>query len=201
MRVDRERIGHVFDNLIGNALAHTERGGSIGVSAESDGEFVKFSVADTGEGIAAEHLPRLFEKFYRVPGSRSTGGAGLGLTIAREIVTAHGGQIDVTSRPGAGATFSFRLPIDHGRQWAESSRGNEPMSHDARILIVDDEPNVRLVFRTALESSGYSITTAADGEQALERLANETVDLVLLDLQMPGHERDGRARRHPQSGP
>jgi len=112
VRVDRERIGHVFDNLIGNALAHTERGGSIGVSAESEGDFVKFSVADTGEGIATEHLPRLFEKFYRVPGSRSTGGAGLGLTIAREIVTAHGGQIDVTSRPGQGATFSFRLPID-----------------------------------------------------------------------------------------
>jgi signal transduction histidine kinase len=112
VRVDRERIGHVFDNLIGNALAHTERGGSIHVSAEPEGNFVKFSVKDTGEGIAAEHLPRLFEKFYRVASSRSKGGAGLGLAIAREIVTAHGGQVDVASRPGEGATFSFRLPID-----------------------------------------------------------------------------------------
>ena len=86
VRVDRERIGHVFDNLIGNALAHTDRGGSIRVSAASDGDQVRFAVADTGEGIAAEHLPRLFEKFYRVPGSRSKGGAGLGLAIAREIV-------------------------------------------------------------------------------------------------------------------
>ena len=68
-------------------------------------------MADTGEGIAAEHLPRLFEKFYRVPGSRSAGGAGLGLAIAREIVAAHGGQIDVASRPGEGTTFTFRLPI------------------------------------------------------------------------------------------
>ncbi len=115
VQVDRERIGHVFDNLIGNALAHTERGGSISVSAETDGEFVKFSVNDNGEGIATEHLPRLFEKFYRVPGSRSKAGAGLGLTIAREIVAAHGGQIDVASRPGQGATFTFRLPVDqHG---------------------------------------------------------------------------------------
>jgi signal transduction histidine kinase len=112
VRVDRERIGHVFDNLIGNALAHTERKGSIRVSAEPDGDFVKFAVTDTGEGIAPEHLARLFEKFYRVPGSRSKGGAGLGLTIAREIVNAHGGQIDVSSRPGAGSTFTFRLPID-----------------------------------------------------------------------------------------
>ena len=112
-QVDRERIGHVFDNLIGNALNHTERGGSIRVSAETEGDFVKFAVTDTGHGIPAEHQGRLFEKFYRVPGSRSKGGAGLGLAIAREIVTAHGGQIEVTSRPGAGATFTFLLPIDH----------------------------------------------------------------------------------------
>jgi signal transduction histidine kinase len=110
VRVDRERIGHVFANLIGNALTHVERGGSIHLSAEVDGEFVKFSVADNGEGISHEHLARVFEKFYRVPRSRSKGGAGLGLAIAREIVIAHGGEIDVTSRPGAGSTFTFRLP-------------------------------------------------------------------------------------------
>ena len=111
VRVDRERVAHVFDNLVGNALAHTGRGGSIRLSAEADGDSVRFAVADTGEGIAAEHLPRIFEKFYRVPGSRSAGGAGLGLAIAREIVAAHGGQIDVASRPGEGTTFTFRLPI------------------------------------------------------------------------------------------
>jgi signal transduction histidine kinase len=112
VRVDRERIGHVFDNLIGNALAHTERGGNIHLAAEAEDDLIRFAVADTGEGIPAEHLGRLFEKFYRVPGSRSKGGAGLGLAITREIVTAHGGEIDVSSRPGEGATFTFRLPID-----------------------------------------------------------------------------------------
>jgi signal transduction histidine kinase len=112
VRVDRERIGHVFENLIGNALNHSERGGSVTLSAELDGDTVKFSVADTGEGIPPEHLGRIFEKFYRVPGSRSRGGAGLGLAIAREIVAAHGGQIEVTSRPGAGSVFTIRLPID-----------------------------------------------------------------------------------------
>ena len=107
---DAERIGHVFDNLVGNALEHTTRGGSIRLSAEADTDCVRFAVADTGEGIAPEHLPHLFEKFYRVPGTRHAQGAGLGLAIAREIVAAHGGQIDVTSRPGQGTTFTFTLP-------------------------------------------------------------------------------------------
>ena len=112
--MDRERIAHVFDNLVGNALAHTGRGGSIRLKAEPSGEFMKFTVADDGEGIAPEHLPRLFEKFYRVPGSRARigGGAGLGLAIAHEIVVAHGGQISAASELGKGTTFTFTLPIN-----------------------------------------------------------------------------------------
>jgi signal transduction histidine kinase len=110
VRVDPDRVGHVFDNLIGNALVHTDRGGTIRLAAELDAGSVRFAVSDSGAGIAAEHLPRIFDKFYRVPGSRSRGGAGLGLAIAREIVVAHGGQIDVASRPGQGTTFTFTLP-------------------------------------------------------------------------------------------
>lgn len=112
--VDRERVGHVFDNLVNNALAHTDHGGSVRLRAEPAGASVRFAVTDTGAGIPAEHLPRIFEKFYRVPGSRSRGGAGLGLAIAREIVAAHGGQIDVESPPGRGTTFTFTLPTAPG---------------------------------------------------------------------------------------
>ena len=108
---DAERIGHVFDNLVGNALAHTGRGGSVRLSVEADTDRVRFAVADDGEGIAPEHLAHVFEKFYRVPGMRHAQGAGLGLAIAREIVVAHGGQIDVASGPGRGATFTFTLPL------------------------------------------------------------------------------------------
>ncbi len=108
--VDRERVAHVFDNLIGNALEHTSAGGSIRVSAQSKNGFVQFRVEDTGEGIPPEYLSRVFEKFFRVPGSRSSGGAGLGLAICREIVTAHGGRIEVSSEPDKGATFTFTLP-------------------------------------------------------------------------------------------
>ena len=111
VRVDRERVEHVFDNLIGNALAHTGKGGKVRLSAEADGTDVRFTVTDTGEGIPAEYLPRIFERFFRVPGSRRQSGAGLGLAITREIVTAHGGRIDATSRPGQGTIFTFTLPI------------------------------------------------------------------------------------------
>lgn len=109
VRVDSERVSHVFDNLIGNALEHTPRGGSVRVAAEADGDgFVRFTVEDTGEGIPSADLPRVFDKFFR--GGRSRG-AGLGLAIAREIVAAHGGQIDVRSELGRGSTFSFTLPV------------------------------------------------------------------------------------------
>lgn len=111
VRVDRERVSHVFDNLIGNALAHTGRGGSVRLSAGPDGDAVRFAVADTGEGIPQAHLSRVFDRFFRVPGTRARRGAGLGLAIAREIVLAHGGRIDVSSQAGSGTTFTFTLPV------------------------------------------------------------------------------------------
>ena len=114
--VDRDRIAHVFDNLIGNALAHTERGGRVRLDATIDpgaeprSSRVRFNVADTGEGIANEALPHVFERFFRAQNSRAKHGAGLGLAITREIVVAHGGTIDVQSRPSQGTTFTFTLP-------------------------------------------------------------------------------------------
>lgn len=110
---DRERVSHVFDNLIGNALAHTHtrRGGEIDLAAGTVNGGVGFTVKDTGEGIPAQYQSRVFERFFRIPGSRAKDGAGLGLAIAREIVVAHGGQIGVTSQEGVGTTFTFSLPI------------------------------------------------------------------------------------------
>jgi len=118
---DMDRIGHVFDNLVGNALAHTRRGGTVRLDAETNGDSIQFRVVDNGEGIASEHLPRLFEKFYRVPGTRRESGAGLGLAIAREIVVAHGGQIDASSQIGKGTVFTFTLPTAPARDGAAIS--------------------------------------------------------------------------------
>jgi signal transduction histidine kinase len=108
--VDAERMGHVLANLLDNALAHTERGGHISLGAERADGSVVLSVADSGSGIAPEHMPHLFERFYRIPGQSADAGSGLGLAIVREIVSAHGGSITCESRPGEGATFRITLP-------------------------------------------------------------------------------------------
>ncbi|MBP7690832.1 MAG: HAMP domain-containing protein [Anaerolineales bacterium] len=110
--MDTARIGRVLANLVGNAVRHTPAGGAVTVQATRTGTMVRVEVADTGEGIAAADLPRIFEQFYRGEKSRNrtTGGAGLGLAIARAIVEAHGGHIGADSAPGRGTRVFFTLP-------------------------------------------------------------------------------------------
>jgi len=108
-----ERIAHAFRNLLSNAIAYTEPGGEVALGAEEHGQYVRFYVRDTGAGIAEEHLPHVFEQFFRVPGQIRVSGAGLGLAIVREIVTAHGGQAGVDSQVGQGSTFWFTLPSEN----------------------------------------------------------------------------------------
>ena len=114
--VDPDRIGQVLRNLLNNALRHTPAGGAIRVSAQPSPQSSKdllVSVADTGQGIPAQDLPYIFERFYRVDRSRarSTGGAGIGLTIVKQLVEAHGGRVWVESETGKGSKFYFTLPI------------------------------------------------------------------------------------------
>jgi len=113
VNIDRQRVNQVLHNLLENAVAHTHKGGTINVAAITQGDWVEVCVSDTGEGIPAEDLPNIFERFYRVDRSRAraTGGSGLGLTIARRLVEAHGGEIAVQSELGKGSSFSFTLPI------------------------------------------------------------------------------------------
>lgn len=113
IEIDAHRIRQVLHNLLENAVAHTGPDGSITVSARHEDGMISVSVADTGEGIPEEDLPKIFERFYRVDRSRTraTGGSGLGLTIARRLVEAHGGTIGVTSKQGEGSTFTFTIPV------------------------------------------------------------------------------------------
>jgi len=113
VNIDWQRVNQVLHNLLENAVAHTHKGGTIIVAAAEQGNWVEVSVSDTGEGIPPEDLPNIFERFYRVDKSRArvTGGSGLGLTIAKRLVEAHGGNITVESKLGKGSCFSFTLPI------------------------------------------------------------------------------------------
>ena len=111
---DEQRLSQVLGNLLENALRHTPSGGSVEVNCVRDGDRLRIAVADTGEGIAAEHVNRVFERFYRADSARDRehGGAGLGLAIAKALVEAHAGAISVASAgPGGGATFTLAMPI------------------------------------------------------------------------------------------
>ena len=110
---DRERVGQVLRNLLQNAFAHTPAGGAISITAQAEAPCVRVAVHDTGSGIAPEHLPNVFDRFYRADRlhSSQTGRAGLGLAIVKQLVLAHGGAVTASSEPGHGSTFSFTLPI------------------------------------------------------------------------------------------
>ncbi len=113
VNIDSQRMAQVLHNLLDNAIAHTESGGHVTVGTMRKDDWIEVAVTDTGEGIPDEDLPNIFERFYRVDKSRAraTGGSGLGLTIVKRLVEAHGGSIEVRSELGEGTRFTFTLPI------------------------------------------------------------------------------------------
>jgi two-component system phosphate regulon sensor histidine kinase PhoR len=111
--LDRKMIGRALGNLLHNAIKFTPNKGRIAIEAALEDGQITLRVADSGPGIPAEDLPRIFERFYKVDRARGKGGTGLGLAIARHVVEAHGGRIWATSTPGKGATFYFSLPVSH----------------------------------------------------------------------------------------
>jgi signal transduction histidine kinase len=113
VNIDSHRVGQVLRNLLENAVAHTASGDAITVTAQQKDNYLEVAVTDTGEGIPAEDLPNIFERFYRVDKSRTraTGGTGLGLTIAKRLIEAHGGKIEAQSELGKGSCFAFTVPL------------------------------------------------------------------------------------------
>ena len=108
--VDEEKMTQIFVNLVENSLKFTPPGGEIIIRAEPEEERVQIVLKDTGIGVAPQHLPHIFERFYKVNRSRRDGGTGLGLSIVKQLVEAHGGQITVESKEGEGCAFTFTVP-------------------------------------------------------------------------------------------
>ncbi len=197
---DPDRLSQILTNLLDNAIKYTPDGGHISVDLSVvDHELARIAVRDNGQGIPPEALPKLFDPFFRVhPEERSqTKGLGLGLAIVKDLVELHGGTIAVHSTLDQGTAFTFTIPLHP--QTSTSTGQPPPLSR--RLLVVDDDPDICDLLRDRLESEGFQVDTAADGEAALRILADRPVDGVLLDIALP--ELDGFAvlrqlrPRHP----
>ena len=187
---DRQRLAQVLNNLFSNASKYSPDWSAIGVSASVQDTYVAISVSDKGRGVPAERLPHLFRKFSRIDSDdldRRIGGEGLGLAICKGIVEAHGGRIWAESEgPGLGTRFTFTIPAAYEAANG-SAPGPAPMARGrARVLAVDDEPQMLRLVRNTLSDAGYTPIVTGDPDEALRLIEVEKPDLILLDLMLPG---------------
>ena len=217
IKADRNRVYQIIFNLAGNAIKFTDAGSIVIKAAKSEAGSVRVCVADTGPGIAAEDLERIWSPFTQAESAetRHTIGTGLGLAITRHLVELHGGRVWAESEPGKGSTFCFELPPEPPAPGiSKTARGHEnaagassaippsaavpapdsmafvtasnPEHATAVILAVDDDPvNLRVLENLCAESS-YKLITTGTGPAALDIVQRQDIDLVLLDLMLPG---------------
>jgi PAS domain S-box-containing protein len=197
--VDKAQIGQVLQNLIINAVQAMPMGGKIAISAKNvifqrkdqptlkEGKYVLLSIKDGGIGIPKDMLPRIFEPFF----TTKTIGHGLGLAVSYSIVKKHDGAIDVESELGKGTTFQVYLPACDETAIEKGKAGILEHKGTGRILVMDDEEDIRNLSKLILEELGYSVECTTNGKQAIdfylqETNANRPIDAIILDLTIPG---------------
>ncbi len=187
----KRRIRQILFNILGNAVKFTQSG-SVALNAETipRGEEVTLlvTVTDTGVGIDPTQLELVFTPFTQAEAlyTRSHGGVGLGLGVVKKLLALLGGSLCIDSTPDAGTTVHIAVPCRRAApSVADADAESAPQVHQARVLLVEDDPVNQVAMRTMLRKFGYDTLTAADGEEALALLAKEPVDLVLMDIQMP----------------
>ena len=199
---DRVRLTQVFSNLLNNAAKYTDTGGRIWLDVRRDGDDVVASVRDTGIGIPAEALPRVFDMFAQAHSiGRGQGGLGIGLTMVRSLVEMHHGSVEARSAgPGQGSEFVVRLPLAAERAPEADAPPPEPERpatplHGHRILVVDDNRDAADTLALLLEADGAAVRVVYDGRAALAQAETFLPTSVLLDLGMPGMDGYEVARR------
>ena len=207
---DSVRIQQVVWNLVSNAVKFTPKGGRVDVTLSRDKSSIQIQVSDDGQGISAELLPRVFDRFHQADSStrRKFAGLGLGLSIVKHIVEAHGGTVEANSPgEGKGSTFTVRLPVravrigEDERAAGIATGEREPEDGAAitarfppvrldglRVLVVDDEADARGVLVMVLEKAGAIVTAVGSVREALEALAGTAPDVLVSDLGMPDQD-------------
>jgi signal transduction histidine kinase/CheY-like chemotaxis protein len=208
---DTSRLQQVFWNLLANAIKFTPQGGTVRVTLERKDAVIECDVADTGQGIAPEFLPHVFERFRQQDGSttRRHGGLGLGLSIVKQLVELHGGTVNASSDGlNRGACFSVTLPLATVNNQAIrnadtlASAAEAVLLQGVQILAVEDDDDARDVLARTLRECGAQVTTASDAATAIQQLAGGHFDLLLSDIGMPGadgYELIRRVRAMPAS--
>ena len=186
---DLPKLRQVLVNLLGNAVKFTDAG-QVRLLARWDQGQARFTVADTGPGMTEEEQARLFQAFTQAEAGLSKGGSGLGLHIARAMVQAMGGTLEVLSEPGRGSRFSFAIPLAEPELAAclgsaELARKLAAGQGQPLILVVDDRPENREILMRLLSLAGFRTAMAEQGAQALEQWQALAPDLILMDLRMP----------------
>jgi signal transduction histidine kinase len=186
--VDGNQIKQVLLNLLNNAhqaVLMNEKDRRIRIVSEQAGGFLRLTIGDNGPGIPKEVQPRIFEPFFTTKPEGE--GTGLGLSISYGIIESHGGKIGFISEEGMGTRFWFELPIRTSASTASNVLSDTGARYqDKRALVVDDEPMVLEVCKTALEQVGFYVDAVQSGEAALEQLTKASYDLLVSDVRMPG---------------
>jgi two-component system CheB/CheR fusion protein len=188
---DAVRLEQIIVNLLSNAIKFTPHDGTIDIVATSHGKEAEISVADSGQGISPEFLPKVFDMFGQAGSvtTRSKGGLGIGLALVQEIATLHGGRVKAESEGlGKGARFTIWLPLvgSGSDQAAQHDATADDGLDGARILLVDDAAEVVMVFQSLLEMEGAQVVVATSAADALAALKQHAVDIVISDISMPG---------------
>jgi signal transduction histidine kinase/DNA-binding NarL/FixJ family response regulator len=209
--IDETRLRQVLLNLLGNAVKFTDRGSvslrvaPVPAAPEADTMRLRFDVADTGIGMSAQQLGRLFQPFEQVADTqRRAGGTGLGLAISQQLVHLMGSNIEVASEPHKGSTFSFELAVRAAAGSPAAAPALGPIvgyqGERKRLLIVDDVPQNRAMLVDLLQETGFVVAAVSNGLECLVLLDSFKPDLIVMDVMMPvidGNETTRRIRRMP----